>query len=250
MNDLSRRRVLGTAGVLTGVAALGLSAVTPTAAAAPLHTDGTATTWRGPRSANSWRILDRTEIHPIEGSGRSVRLASGEAATLLLHVARRFHYEIDQLRADDVTGHRTSRTVRRPHESNYLSGTAIAIRPYAYPLGARGGLYPHELVVVRDILTELDGAVAWGGDFDVPQESHFEVALGPTHPKVRGVARKLRAWRDTPGRGAGTVDAFEPERRESVEAFGRRSGQSPARKPAQAREPGQGVSVPDRRTPR
>lgn len=114
MNDLSRRRVLGTAGVLTGVAALGLSAVTPTAAAAPLHTDGTATTWRGPRSANNWRILDRTQIHPIEGSGRSVRLASGEAATLLLHVARRFHYEIDQLRADDVTGHRTSRTVRRP----------------------------------------------------------------------------------------------------------------------------------------
>jgi hypothetical protein len=123
-----------------------------------------------------------------------------------------------------VTGHRTSRTVRRSHESNYLSGTAIAIRPYAYPLGVRGGLYPHELVVVRDILAELDGAVAWGGDFDAPQESHFEIALGPSHPKVRGVARKLRAWRDTPGLGAGTVDAFEPGRREDVRAFGRRSG--------------------------
>ncbi|WP_254405278.1 hypothetical protein [Streptomyces sp. AC627_RSS907] len=124
----------------------------------------------------------------------------------LLHVARRFPYEIDQLRADDVTGHRTSRTVRQPHESNYLSGTAIAIRPYAYPLGVKGGLYPHELVLVRDILAELDGAVAWGDDFDTPQD--FEVALGPNHPKVRVVSRKLRTWRDTPGLGAGAVNAF------------------------------------------
>ncbi|MET9296629.1 hypothetical protein [Streptomyces sp. NPDC003077] len=224
MNDLSRRRVLATAGAVAGAAALGLPALTPTATAAPLRPDQAATTWRGSRSANGWKILGQAETHPIEGSGHSVRLAGGEAATLLLHVARRFHYEIDELRADDVTGHRTSRTVRRPHESNYLSGTAIAIRPHAYPLGVRGGLYPHELVVVRDILAELDGAVAWGGDFDVPQESHFEVALGPTHPKVRGVARKLRTWRDTPGLGAGTVDAFEPGRREDAEAFVRRSG--------------------------
>lgn len=74
--------------------------------------------------------------------------------------------------------------------------------------------------MVRDILTELDGAVAWGGDFDVPQESHFEVALGPTHPKVRGVARKLRAWRDTPGRGRGRST---PSSRSAVRAS-RRSG--------------------------
>ncbi|MFA3878747.1 hypothetical protein ABS735_34745 [Streptomyces sp. MMCC 100] len=187
-------------------------------------TDQAATTWRGPRSANGWKILAQTESHPIEGSGRSVHLAGGEAATLLLHVARRFHCEIDQLRADDVTGHRTSRTVRRPHEPNYLSGTAIAIRPYAYPLGVRGGLYPHELVVVRDILAELDGAVAWGGDFDTPQEPHVEVALAPARPKVRGVSRKLRTWRDTPGLRAGTVNAFEPGRREDVKAFARRSG--------------------------
>ncbi|WP_265295583.1 hypothetical protein [Streptomyces sp. SHP 1-2] len=126
MNELSRRRVLGAAGALAGAAAPGVPAVTPsTAAATPLRTDQAATTWRGSRSANGWKILDQAESHSIEGSGRSVRLAGGEAATLLLHVARRFHYEIDQLRAGDVTGHLTSRTVRHPHESNYLSGTSI-----------------------------------------------------------------------------------------------------------------------------
>ncbi|WP_030681291.1 hypothetical protein [Streptomyces rimosus] len=83
MNDLSRRRVLGT---LAGAAALGLPALTPaTAAAAPLRadqalrTDQPATTWRGPRSANGWKILDEAETHPIEGSGQSVRLTGGDA---------------------------------------------------------------------------------------------------------------------------------------------------------------------------
>lgn len=66
MNDLSRRRVLGTVGTLAGVTTLGLPVVTPTAAAAPLHTDQAATTWRGPRSANGWKILDQAETHPIE----------------------------------------------------------------------------------------------------------------------------------------------------------------------------------------
>ncbi|WP_326696438.1 hypothetical protein OG909_03320 [Streptomyces sp. NBC_01754] len=222
MNDLSRRRVLGAAGSLAGAAALGLLDIAPAGAADPGGTDQAATTWRGGRSANGWKILDEAASHTIEGSGRSVRLAGGDAATLLLHVARRFHYEIDQLRKEDVTGHTTSRGIRQPHESNYLSGTAIAIRSYAYPLGVRGGLYPHELAVVRDILAELDGVVTWGGDLVPPQESHFDIALGPTHPKVRGVARKLRTWRDTPGLGAGAIDAFEPERLENVKTFGRR----------------------------
>lgn len=137
---------------------------------------GAATTWRGSRSANGWKILDEAASHTIEGSGLTVHLANGDAATLLSHVARRFHYEIDQLREKEVTGHTTSREVRRPHESDYLSGTATAIRPHACPLGVRGGPYPQELVVVRDILAELDGAVVWGGDFVSPQESHFEIA--------------------------------------------------------------------------
>ncbi|MGW8365517.1 hypothetical protein ACWGK1_33840 [Streptomyces wedmorensis] len=226
MNDLSRRRVLGAAGSVAGAAALGFLDLTPAAAATPGAQAGpepTPTTWRGSRSANGWKILEEAAAHPIEGSGLTVRLAGGDAATILLHVARRFHYEIDELRTGDVTGHTTSRSVRRPHESNYLSGSAIAIRAYAYPLGVRGGLYAHEQVVVRDILAELDGVVAWGGDLASPQESHFELALAPTHPKVRGVARKLRGWRDTPGQGAGTIDAFAPERLASAQAFTTRS---------------------------
>ncbi|MGW4233527.1 hypothetical protein ACWEF9_30430 [Streptomyces sp. NPDC004980] len=219
MNELSRRHVLGATAVLAGATALGGLGAAPAAAS----TTG-VTSWTGERSANGWEVLPEATPYGIEGSGRTVRLAEGDAATILLHVARRYHYEIDQLRDGDVRGHRTSRGVGQAYESNYLSGTAIEIRARAYPLGARDGLYAPELVVVRDILAELDGAVEWGGDFSVPKESHFEIALKPGHPKVKGVARKIAAWNAGPGaQGAGTVDAYEAGRRAHARTFARRT---------------------------
>ncbi len=213
-------------GVLVAGAALGAgTALTalPGVAQAAENAAPAGRRWSAARSANGWPVLDEAQPLPIEGSGRSVRLAGGDAAVILLHVARRFHYEVDQLRAGDVTGHSTHRTVTEDYESNYLSGTALAIRPHAYPVGVKGGLYPRELVVVRDILAELDGVVAWGGDFRTPKESHFEIAYKPGHPKVKGVARMIRGWQQGPGNeGAGTVDAFTPERRHRARAFARR----------------------------
>jgi hypothetical protein len=196
----------------------------PTTAYAAVSQAPEGRTWSGARSANGWPVLKEARSFTIEGSGRSVRLADGDASVILLHVARRFHYEVDQLRAGDVTGHVTGRAVAEDYESNYLSGSALAIRPHAYPVGVKGGLYPMELVVVRDILAELDGVVAWGGDFATPKESHFEIAYKPGHPKVKGVARTIRGWMSGPGNeGAGTVDAFAPARRRRARQFAHRA---------------------------
>lgn len=219
MNELTRRHLLGTGAGLAGALAIGSLGAAPAVAA-----DRPGGTWTRSRSANGWEILDKATTYGIEGSGRSVSLAGGDAATILLHVARRFHYEIDQLRDGDVRGHRTSVKVREPYESNYLSGTAIEIRPHACPLGAKDGFYPLELVVIRDILAELDGVVVWGGDFSTPKESHFEIALKPGHPKVKGVARKIADWNAGPGsEGAGAVDAFDAERQRRARSFARRT---------------------------
>ena len=227
VNELSRRRFAGATGAVAGAMVLGsVGTAGPASAAAASAPTGV---WQGDRSVNGWPVLAEATEYDIEGSGQSVRLADGDASVLLLHVARRFHYEIDQLRRGDVQGHRPSRhmqiqvQVQERYESNYLSGTAIAIRPDAYPVGVKGGLYPHELLVVRDILTELDGAVRWGGDFGTPKESHFEIALRPGHPKLKGVARKIRGWNDSPGEGAGSVDAFDTKRRAKAKAFALRA---------------------------
>ena len=92
--------------------------------------------------------------HRIEGSNATALLASGDVATVLLHIARRFHYEINTLDRADVQGYRADRTFAASFESNYLSGTAIAIQTDRYPLGSSGNLFPQELVTIRDILGE------------------------------------------------------------------------------------------------
>jgi len=217
LDAMSRRRFLavaaaGGAGVAVGVGPIGgaRAAVVPAGPA------------RSQRSANGWPVLEHATPQAIEGSGRTVRLAGGDAAVILTHVARRFHYEIDALRAGDVQGHTTTLRHPQPYETNYTSGSALAIRPVAYPVGVKGGLYPAELVVVQDILAELDGVVAWGGDFSRPKESHFEIAYGPGDPRVRAVARRIGGWTQAPGgEGAGAVDAFDPRRRAKARAFAR-----------------------------
>jgi hypothetical protein len=122
----------------------------------------------------------------VEGTGLSVRLLAGPAATVLVHVARRFHYEIDTLGAGDLVGD--------------SSGTAIDIRPGFYPVGVTGGFLPHQVIVIRDILAECDGMLRWGGDnADSPTESHFAIALRATDPRLRALAERLDRRTSQPG---------------------------------------------------
>ncbi|WP_241777821.1 hypothetical protein [Streptomyces sp. CT34] len=132
---------------------------------------------------------------------------------MLLYVARRYFYEIDsELKTEDITGHTTDRAVAAVFESNYLSGTAIAVRPHAYPLGADGCLFPQDVHVIRDILADCEGTVRWGGDEKLPKQSHFQIDVKPGDTKLARVATKIRGWQATPGKGAGTIDAFVPQR--------------------------------------
>jgi hypothetical protein len=184
---ISRRRLLGAA---TGAGALilvqGVQSVPAFAAAT--HK------WTANRSANGWPI-EAAAVAPyrIEGSKASVVLRRGPAATLLLHVARRWHYELASL--DDgerlVAGYTTDRAVRADFESNYLSGTAIALYPDAYPVGGSERLWPHQEVVVRDILADCEGTVGWGGDLDPATYSHFQLVVKPGDRALGRVAERL-----------------------------------------------------------
>ncbi|MFD9029742.1 hypothetical protein ACFVZW_01055 [Streptomyces sp. NPDC059567] len=218
---LGRRRFL-TVGL--GVAAgatmwAGGASGTAAAASAPVPRDKA---WRSGRTANGWSVLDDPQAFRIEGSDVVVALRGGEVATVLLHVARRFHYEIDTLTAGEIAGHTVSRTVKEAYESNYLSGTAIAIRPGGYPVGARDGFFSHELVVVRDILAECEGVVRWGGDEATPKESHFQIDVKPGDARLKALAARINGWSEAPSKGAGTVDALLPARRRAAQSMERR----------------------------
>ncbi|WP_331721105.1 hypothetical protein [Streptomyces sp. NBC_00454] len=212
-----RRRFLLTGLGIAGGAVLAAGPLSGTgfAAAGPV-----AKTWKGKTGANGWPVLASAPVHRVEGTGGvHFSAAAGDIATVLTHVVRRFHYEIDALRDGEVAGHTSHREVAAAYESDHLSGTAIAIRPLRYPLGARDGLFPHELVVVRDILADLEGVVQWGGDSTPAKESHFGIAVRPGDARLSRVASKIRGWDATPGVGAGATDALAPGRLKAAKAL-------------------------------
>ncbi|MEU7997058.1 hypothetical protein AB0B83_17200 [Micromonospora sp. NPDC049060] len=211
-----RRRLLAVIGAGVGTAALGTVPTGASAAPRPSRPSAaTRTDWAAATTQNGWPVIDsaRATGHRIEGSNATVALVPGPVAIVLLHVARRFHYEVDSVEA--INGHRSDRRVTAAYESNYLSGSAIEILPGRFPIGARDGLFPHELATVRDILAECDGVVRWGGDHrTLPKEGHFQIDVRPGDGRLRRIAEKISSWTEKPGRGAGTPpDIFSGFRR-------------------------------------
>ena len=219
---LSRRSLLITLGVLGGAGG-GVFAA-PAGAAAPVA--AAERSWTGRLSQNGWPVIDRarTAVCALEGTGDTLRLRPGPVTAILQHVARRFHYEVSALGPGDVGGFATSTLVAAPLESNYLSGTAFAIRPDLYPAGSADNLFPLELLAVRDILAECEGVVRWGGDdATTPKEGHFQIDVPPGDPELGRVASRITGWRGHPGRGAGvTPDLGAAKRRAAAVELQRR----------------------------
>ncbi|WP_411069538.1 hypothetical protein [Streptomyces sp. cmx-4-25] len=179
----------------------------------------------GVPSKNGWEMEktadDRGHIYtrPVPGTPLDgVQMRMAEVETVLVHVVTRFHYEIDALRAGEVVGWREPGSVRKSlAESNLASGTAVQIRPGSYPSGTRGGFFPLEELVIRDILADCDGVVRWGGDDATPDESLFSIDVPPGDNRLVKVAAKIRGWSHTPGKGSGVlVDPQQPHRRASA----------------------------------
>ncbi|MFD0318555.1 hypothetical protein [Streptomyces flavalbus] len=227
---ITRRGLLGAAAG-AGVLALAQNTLTPAPAVAA-GADPDTTRWTGTRSANGWPIdPDATAVFPVEGSGASARLRGGAAAAVLLHVARRWHYEIAALDSGEgggLTAYTTRRDIGADFESNHLSGTAVALHPAAYPLAGSEGLWPHQEAIVRDILVDCEGTVAWGGDLTPVKVSHFHVAVRPDDRTLARVAAALDTSRPTTApraQTAGTVaDPAAPARRVKARRLDRALG--------------------------
>ncbi|GAA2560136.1 hypothetical protein GCM10010435_34290 [Winogradskya consettensis] len=146
---------------------------------------------------------------PVEGTDATVQLLPGPAATVFLYAARRFHYEIDTLHAGDLVG----------------STDALDLRPGWYAPGVTGGLLPYQVTVIRDIIAECDGLLAWGGDAAVPQEGRFTLTVAPGNARLRALAGRLSGSLSgslTRGRrsarvGAGTALPYTEARRRRAE---------------------------------
>ena len=216
---LSRRLLLR--GAAVGAVIGGLAGAGAFPALAPAAPGGKT----GKRSANGWRVASDKDVRTLRvpGTDVSVALRGGDVAVVLVHVIRRFHYEIEALRHGEVVGFKAPRALPARHESNHASGTAVDIRADWYPLGAAGGLFPHQHDVLRDILAECAGTVRWGGDLTPVDEAHFHIDVPPGDARLHRVATKIRDWAEQPGRGAGVlIDPLAPARRTPALALERR----------------------------
>lgn len=190
---LPRRALLLTG--LAGAVAAGISLPTATPASAAARTTST----------NGWPVTTTgISTLPVPGTPASVALLEGDVATVLVHVIRRFHYEVEEVARHELAGHRPAAGLTG-HTTNYASGTAVEIRPAAYPLAATGVLFPQQLAVVRDILKECGGVVAWGGHLRRPHAAHFQIAVRPGDTRLRSLAQRINGWTQAPGQGAGVL---------------------------------------------
>ncbi|MFJ3445967.1 hypothetical protein ACIPM2_32890 [Streptomyces sp. NPDC086081] len=218
---LTRRSLIRTG---AGLAVVGLGATTAASASAATSSPSTAAASMaqagrgldarlrtGENSANGWPMEKGADIggsiwtQAVAGSSIRVALHLGDVSTVLIHVLRRYHYEVDTLVQDEVVGYRSPDRFLKGPATNHASGTALAIRPGAYPPAATGGLFPHQRSVIADIVKECGGVVRWGGTFDRPYEAHFQIDVAPTDPRLTKVADRVRQWDQTPGQGAGVL---------------------------------------------
>ncbi|MER6119022.1 hypothetical protein [Streptomyces sp. NPDC001743] len=232
---MTRRHALAAAAGVTGAVSLastGLlatpAAAAPAAAPQPLRDDALKAAIRraqarnrrlltGRLSANHWEMQTAADGHGdiairrVPGTGLDVVLRMGETETVLVHVIRRFHYEVDQLglhgEPDALEGWVPPSAVRDSSlpESNRASGTAVVIRPGSYPPGAQGAFTAGQRLTLADIIADTEGVVRWGGDDKRPYEGLFYLAVRPGDARLTRVAAKIRAWDETPGAGAGAV---------------------------------------------
>ncbi len=211
MND--QPTTFGRRSFITGLTLAGLTTcVTGGVSGAQAAAEPAVQQWDREISSNGWPIVgsEATSLHAVEGSPARVALLPGEVAVVLTHVLRRFHYEVLSLGYKDVLGYTADRSVRAPAESNYLSGTAVAIRPERYPLGLSDGFEPTEAAIIRDIIADCEGAVRWGADIAKPKEGHFQIDVLPNDPLLGRIVNKLAS------RTAGTMpDPFIPSRKRS-----------------------------------
>ncbi|ANS65426.1 hypothetical protein SLINC_3202 [Streptomyces lincolnensis] len=222
-SSVPRRAMLrGLAGAGAGAALVSVSGglLVPAHAAEAADGAGPAAGTPGdfPASLNGWPLADRTNAglgvwsRPVSGAGFTLDIRLGMVETVLVHIVRRWHYEIETLRKGEVVGWRPIGELdAAAPESNQASGTAVAIRPDAYVKGVRGGLTKIQRDTVESILEDVGDVVRWGGHDRTPYEALFYIATPPsqeTRPADRPVAEladKLRGWNQTPGLGAGSA---------------------------------------------
>ena len=132
--------------------------------------------------------------YTIPGTSLSIQVKSGDVATVLTHLAARFHAEVENLRAGQVGGYSYRRNVNNPSVwSNHASGTAIDLNWNLHPNGSQGTFSSGQVAALRNVLSFFGSVIFWGGDYrGTIDEMHFEINVPPGNAALASVAARIR----------------------------------------------------------
>lgn len=143
-------------------------------------------------SANPDKGAADVATYTLDGTGVTFPggFKRGEATILLGYVAHQFHKRVEPLHPGWSWGY-CWRPIRGASAlSNHASGTAMDLNAPLHPLSKSGTFNPGQQAAIRAILSELDGVIRWGGDYNGRKdEQHFE--LSPASAKLTKVAQRI-----------------------------------------------------------
>lgn len=146
-------------------------------------------------SQNGYSANVRSLIASYRVPGTLVRLPlrRGDAATVLLHAAARWHREVEPLTPGWCWGFAV-RLIRGARAvSNHASGTAIDLNAPRHGLGTKASatFSARQIAAVRRIVRDLSPVLRWGGDYRGRTDPmHLELVGTPS--QLARVAARLR----------------------------------------------------------
>lgn len=143
----------------------------------------------GYRSRDVSLIATYTIAHNVK-----ISLRKGDASVVLLHFARWYDSNIEQLTSSDTGGYNPRSVTGTPSvDSNHASGTAMDLRWNKHVRGKHNTFTAAQKKKIHDQLKFYEGAIRWGGDYSsasVIDEMHFEINVGAT--KLAQIAKKCK----------------------------------------------------------
>lgn len=146
---------------------------------------------------NGWPAAPDLALRPLVVDGIAFVpgiVDNDDVATVLGYVLTQFHERVEPLRNPGCWGFAYRPNRNDPtHLSRHSGGIAVDANAPAHPNGVPTArtFTPAQVAEVHRILTEVDGAVRWGGDYTgTPDAMHFEIDTDPA--TLHQVADHLR----------------------------------------------------------
>jgi hypothetical protein len=154
----------------------------------------------GSTSYNGWTVgtpgsVIGVQSYTVPGTSVVLQIRSGDVATVLLYVARRFNAEVEGLLRGQCGGYEYRANVNNPSVwSNHASGTAIDLNWERHPNGSPNTFSAAQTAAVRAILAFCGQVVYWGQDYrGVVDGMHFEINVPPGDARLTALVRKINS---------------------------------------------------------